>query len=60
MILIEAYEMAKIYWRHRRSASIFEVTALIDQLSTTSSATGYWSEVLTYLNIRKNGKKSVN
>ncbi len=57
--MIEPYEMAQIYWRRIRGGAIFEVEHLLKKSGSTQGKE-YWNEVLTFLNIRKNGKKSLN
>lgn len=55
--MIDAYEMSKIYWRHLKQASVFEVGSLVNTLKSPGAKV-YWGEVLKYLTVRRTGKKA--
>ncbi len=57
--MIEPFEMARIYWRNLKTKSTFEIEIWLSRASTKLSK-DYWNEVLTFISIRKNGKKSQN
>ncbi len=57
--MIEPYEMAQIYWSRVKSHSIKLVTDMVGMVQHHKSKV-YWGDVLSYLNIRKNGKAKLN
>ena len=55
--MIEPFEMAIIYWRNLKTKAAFEIEIWLSR-ARTKPAKDYWNEVLIFINIRKNGKKS--
>jgi hypothetical protein len=56
--VIEPYAMATIYWSQIKGPRAFdEVSRMIEKVSARSKP--YWTDVLTYLEIKKNGKKDL-
>lgn len=56
--MITPLEMSEIYWRRIRAGSVYEIAALIQKLKSRL-AKEYWTEVLAFLNARKNGKRTL-
>lgn len=53
--MIDSYEMAQIYWRRLKKWAIKEVESMVKNVKS-EKAKIYWNDVLTFLDIRKNGK----
>lgn len=49
--MIDAYAMSQIYWSRVKKHSIKLVTEMIDVVKSRKAKL-YWSDVLSYLNIR--------
>lgn len=58
-MMVDPYEMATIYWNQVKSHSIKLVTDMIGTVHSRSAKL-YWGDVLSYLNIKKNGKGKLN
>ena len=56
--MISPFEMATIYWSRIRMTSIYEVKALMRNLKSPTAQV-YWGEVLIHLEVKKNGRQSL-